>query len=232
MIPQSSAAGVGADTGVLIRVGTAPVELHVRGTAHLEVAPDYAEAHVSILGRDAEQAVATGRVQSALADLRTALEGVRAVVHLDLSQLTVTQEYTWDDSTRTQVPGQWIGRVAGTVRIQAESANEVLPSLLGSGAQLDYVSWMLDPDNSAYRQARTAAVHDAARAADDFAAAVGQPLGPLISLSDPGMAPVGAPIARAHSLGATADDGAASNIDLMPAPITVSAEVNAVFHTG
>jgi uncharacterized protein len=208
-----------------------PVTLDVRGSAQQEVPADSAVVQVSVQGRANDQRGAAAAAEADLNELRAAISHADGVEEVSLSGLSVTEERAWDDTTRTHVPVGWIGRVSGSVRVKADAASDAIGSLFGTRARVDYVQWTIKPDNPAYRQVRAAAVADAFRAAADFAAAIDRPLGPLVSLADPGTGPVGPPAARAHSPVAAMADAEQPTIDLDPAHITISAEVHAQFLT-
>jgi len=207
-----------------------PVTLHVRGSAMRQVDPDFAEINVLVSGRGAEQTAALAQTEQLLAQVRVAIDDHDDIITASLSRMSVTEEFTWDDVARTQVPAGWIGRVSGAVKVGVSPASAVLARLAAAGAQISYVQWGLDPDNPAFREVRGDAVRDTFRAAEDFAAALRRPLGPMLSLADPG-AQNAVPLARTQAAGlpmAMSDDS--TDIALDPAPITVAADVTAVFN--
>lgn len=211
-----------ADSGVI---------LNVRGNAEQEVTPDFADIHVAAIGRGEDQQSAAGEAESTAARLREILSAAEGVVSQSLSQLSVTREQVWDEGTHTHVPGPWVARTTGTVRVSALAANSLLNEMITSGVSIDYIAWALAADNPAYREVRVAAVSDAIRAAEDFAAAVHRPLGRLVSVSDPGTQSIGPPVVRSGMPMAAMAEGSVPSVELDPASITVGAEVVAEFLT-
>jgi uncharacterized protein YggE len=94
-------------------------------------------------------------------------------------------------------------------------------------SQVDGPWWSLRPDNSIYREARLAAIADARRRADDYAAAFGTTVADLVEVSDlnSGLGG-GARELRAFAMTQAADDSA---FEFEPAPQVVSGQVTVRF---
>lgn len=210
------------------------VTLNVRGEATTEVAADFADLHVSVQARRASRSKAISDVDTLLRGLADALGEGGDIRSSTVSQPSVQQATRWDDKSQQQVDDGWLAQAHGSAKVSSEFVNVVMQRLLAAEVQIDYARWDVDPDNSAIRDMRAKAVADARRAAEDFAAALGRELGPLVVLSDPGL--LGAASGRGIEAGplpmlAKAASGAGPQIELDPALITVSASVEATFRT-
>jgi uncharacterized protein YggE len=94
-------------------------------------------------------------------------------------------------------------------------------------SQVDGPWWSLRPDNSMYREARLAAIADARRRADDYAAAFGTTVADLVEVSDlnSGLGG-GVRELRAFAMAKGADDAA---FEFEPATQSVSGQVTVRF---
>lgn len=93
-------------------------------------------------------------------------------------------------------------------------------------SQIDGPWWSLRPDNSMFREARLAAIADARRRADDYAAAFGTTVANLVEVSDLDSGFAGVREMRAFAMAKGADDVA---FEFEPAMQTVSGQVTVRF---
>ena len=219
----------------LIHMSPTPVTLNVRGSASLEVPPDYASVSLSADATRATRESALEVVQSTVFELRQALEDRPDVRAVSLSRIRVQEATEYDRDLQTRVHTGWTATVTGKVLIDTDHVTVVVARVAATAGEIGYLSWYLDDDNEAYRQVRVDAVADAFRAAGDFAGALNRQLGELRVLADPGLLSAQAaeaePMARAMAFdgaaGGIADDGV--EIELDPEMQTVYASVEATF---
>lgn len=208
--------------------------VNVRGTATEDVEPDYALLHGSATATADTAQSAQDQAGAIATAMRAAVESAEGVRSIRLSHAAVHELTQWSDQAQEMVKIGWQASISGTCEVDAAHAGAAAGALVGAGAQIGYVSWCLDTDNPATRRVRTAAVADARRAAEDFAAALGSSVGDLVTLADPGLLTAGgdgalrtsAPMAAYDSVGAAAKGGA---IPLDAALVTVSAAVEASY---
>jgi DNA-binding PadR family transcriptional regulator len=200
------------------------VELRVSGTATLDVPPDFARLHLRASAEDTDQ----GSAAAAMNAIGAAVRESTADHVLQLSRVHVEQIYERAGDNSPRQTDRWRATLTGHVDVATEHAGAVAARVVSAGAGIDYVGWHLRDDNPAYRQVRTAAVAQAAQAADDFAQAIGRSdAGELRLLADAGLTagapPVqGMPMARAMA-------APTPPIDLDPAPQHISATVEATY---
>jgi hypothetical protein len=202
--------------------------INVRGFARAEVSPDFAAIHCSA-NAEADSAV---EAQDRAADIATAMRAATAetagVRSLRLSRVSVYERQQWNDTTQTQESAGWSATISGVCEADVAEAGAVAGMLVEAGATIGHLQWCLEEDNPAYREVRTRAVHDARRAAEDFAAALSARVGELISLADPGLLTGGGPEAMPR---AAMFDGvrAAKAVPIDSVDIEVSASVEASY---
>jgi uncharacterized protein YggE len=203
----------------------------VRGSWTAEVPPELARVRVAIGARQADRASALRELTGRIEEVRSALAGYgHAVGSVESGTLWVRPQFK-DRRPTERVTGYLAG-----VQLTATVVDfSVLGDLLLRMADRDMVSlegpfWALRPDSDAHRRARTEAVRDARRRAEEYAAAAGSRLTGLVEIADTGMSPGGdvmaAGLFRAAKGGSVADD---VEFDLEPVPQTVSASVEARF---
>jgi uncharacterized protein YggE len=198
----------------------------------VEVAPDLAVLGLEVSHRDPDRQAALERARDGSEALRAVLSSAPGVRRLVLSRLSVVEAPEWDGSGRPLRPTRWQASVSGSVEADTGQAGAVAAAAAGAGAQVQWVDWRVADDNPGHREVRRAAVADAARAALDFADALGRPLGDLQRLADPGV-PGGA--VRAQLTAARAEGGgpsAGKPVDLDPQPVTLQAGVEATYALG
>jgi len=205
--------------------GPAPL-VTVRGEAQLEGPPDLATLALTLhaSGDSAE------RTRSQLA------EGSAAVTQL-LQQFEAALE-------RSSTSGLHVSpvfnrrspaRITGyqgtfTTQIVVADFDSLSPLVLALTAlpnsQIDGPWWSLRPDNQMFRDARLAAIADARRRADDYAAAFGTTLADLVEVSDTNAGFGAVREMRAFAMAKGADD---ASFEFEPAVQTVSGQVTVRF---
>jgi uncharacterized protein len=209
-----------------------PVSLSVRGSASLEVTPDFAVVTVVLSARDPDQREALGVVRGSLADLRAGLAAADGVRESRFSGVRVDQETHYDQTSGEQTPTGWHVEVRGELEVSPAAVGPVVELTAGSGGGVTWVQWRVEPDNAGYREVRRRAVADARRAAEDFAHAVGGALGPLTALADPGLlgdepAPAGVALLRGRPASGGPGMPEGTELDLDPRPVLLQASVEA-----
>jgi uncharacterized protein len=204
---------------------TAPI-VTVRGEAQLEGPPDLATLSVTLhaSGDSAEAtrsqlAVGSQAVAAVLEQFATALEKTST------SGLHVSP--TFNHKNPTKITGY---RGVFSTTLVVADFEALSPLILALAAlptsQLDGPWWSLRRDNPMFREVRLAAIADARRRADDYAAAFGATVAELVEVSDldGGFGP-GRPLRMAAAM-EMADDAAFS---FEPAEQTVSGQVTVRF---
>jgi uncharacterized protein YggE len=204
---------------------TAPI-VTVRGEAQLEGPPDLATLSVTLhaSGDSAEAtrsqlAVGSQAVAALLEQFAAALE------RTSTSGLHVSP--TYNRKNPTKITGY---RGVFSTTLVVADFEALSPLILALAAlptsQLDGPWWSLRRDNPMFREVRLAAIADARRRADDYAAAFGATVAELVEVSDldGGFGP-GRPLRMAAAM-EMADDAAFS---FEPAEQTVSGQVTVRF---
>jgi uncharacterized protein len=207
----------------------------VRGHWTAEVPPELARVHVGVGARHGDRAAVLRDLTRRVEQVREVLAGAgEAVETVEESALRVRPRFKGDKPTERVT-----GYVAGLQLTVIVVDFAVLGDLLLRLADRDMVSvegpfWALRPDSDAYRQARTAAVRDARRCAEEYASAAGSRLTGLVEIADTGMSPAAevamaagpAGLFRSAAAGSVADEVV---FDVEPVAQTVHASVEARF---
>jgi uncharacterized protein YggE len=207
----------------------------VRGSWTAEVPPELCRVGVAVGAHSADRAQALRDIARRVEEVRTSLTGYGAAVEsVEVGALWVRPQFK--DKRPTE---RVTGYLAGVLLTATVVDFGVVGDLLLRLADRDMVSlegpfWALRPDSDVHRQARTEAVRDARRRAEDYAAAAGSRLTGLVEITDTGLSSGGdvhlgaAPFALARSArgGSVADE---VEFDVAPVPQTVSASVEARF---
>ncbi len=162
---------------------TAPI-VTVRGEAQLEGPPDLAGLS-STLHASGDSAEATR------AELATGSQAVAAVLErfagvLERSSTSgLHVSPTFNHRNPTKITG-YTGTFTTSLTVgDFDALSEIILALSAlPGAQVDGPWWSLSPDNPLYREVRLAAITEARRRADDYAAAFGATVGDLVEVSD------------------------------------------------
>ena len=206
-------------------IGPAPL-VTVRGEAQLEGPPDLATLALTLhaSGDSAE------RTRSQLA------EGSAAVTQL-LQQFEAALERSSTSGLHVspvfnrRSPAKITGyQGTFTTQIVVADFDSLSPLVLALTAlpnsQIDGPWWSLRPDNQMFRDARLAAIADARRRADDYAAAFGTTLADLVEVSDTNAGFGAVREMRAFAMAKGADD---ASFEFEPAVQTVSGQVTVRF---
>lgn len=207
----------------------------VRGSWTAEVPPELARVRVSVGARGGDRAQTLRDLTRRVDEVRASLAGYgEAVESLDGGPLWV-RPHIKEGRPRERVSGY----LAGTTLTATVVEFGVLGDLLLRLADRDMVSldgpwWALRPESDAHRRARTEAVRDARRRAEEYAAAAGARLTGLVEISDVGLsaregfAPQAAAGFRSAVHSSVADE---LSFEVEPVAQTVSATVEARFTT-
>ena len=162
---------------------TAPI-VTVRGEAQLEGPPDLAglSSALHATGDSAEAVrarLATG--SQAVAALLERFAG--ALERHSTSGLHVSP--TFNHRNPTKITGYTGTFTTSLVVSDFEALSELILALSAlSSSQVDGPWWSLKPDNPMYREVRLAAIAEARRPAEDYAAAFGATVSELVEVSD------------------------------------------------
>ena len=205
--------------------GPAPL-VTVRGEAQLEGPPDLATLALTLhaSGDSAE------RTRSQLAEGSAAVTQLlqrfeQALERSSTSGLHVSPVFNRRSPAKiTGYQGTF------TTQIVVADFDSLSPLVLALTAlpnsQIDGPWWSLRPDNQMFRDARLAAIADARRRADDYAAAFGTTLADLVEVSDTNAGFGGVREMRAFAMAKGADD---ASFEFEPAVQTVSGQVTVRF---
>ena len=189
----------------------------VRGEAQLEGPPDLATVMLTLHA----SADSSERTRAHLA------KGSTTVAEL-LQRFGVHVSPVFNRRTPTKITG-YQGTFSTQIVVgDLESLSPLVLALTTlPNSQVDGPWWSLRPDNPMYREARLAAIADARKRADDYAAAFGTTVADLVEVSDlnsgfAGVREMRAPFAMAKG----ADD---ADFEFQPAVQTVSGQVTVRF---
>ena len=206
--------------------GLAPLAT-VRGEAQLEGPPDLATITLTLhASADTPERTRAqlAKGSAAVADLLQRFEAA-----LERSSTSGVRVFAiFNRRTPAKITG-YQGTFATEVVV--EDFESLSPLLLAftelPNSQIDGPWWSLRPDNPMYREARLAAIADARRRADDYAAAFGTSVADLVEVSDLNTGfGGGAREMRAFAMGKAADDAA---FEFEPARQSVSGQVTIRF---
>jgi uncharacterized protein len=205
--------------------GSAPL-VTVRGEAQLEGPPDLATLTLTLhaSGDSAE------RTRSQLADGSTTVSQLlqrfeAAIERSSTSGLHVSPVF--NRRTPAKITGY---QGTFSTQIVVADLDSLSPLVLAltelPNSQIDGPWWSLRPDNPMFRNVRLAAIADARRRAEDYAAAFGTTVGDLVEVSDLDGGFTGVREMRTFAMARGADDAA---FDFQPASQTISGQVTVRF---
>lgn len=205
--------------------GSAPL-VTVRGEAQLEGPPDLATLTLTLhaSGGSAEQ------TRSQLAEGSTAVSQLlqrfkAAIERSSTSALHVSPVF--NRRTPAKITGYQGTFSTQIVVADLESLSPLVLALTElHNSQIDGPWWSLRPDNPMFRDVRLAAIANARRRAEDYAAAFGTTVGDLVEVSDLDAGFAGVREMRAFAMARGADDAA---FDFQPALQTISGQVTVRF---
>jgi uncharacterized protein len=205
--------------------GAAPV-VTVRGEAQLEGPPDLATLTLTLhaSGDSAE------RTRGQLADGSVAVPKLLQQYEAAIERSSTSGVHVAPVFNR-RTPTKIIGyQGTFTTQIVVSDFEFLSPLVLAlttlSNSQLDGPWWSLRADNPMYREARIAAIADARRRADDYAAAFGTTVAGLVEVSDLNTGFNGVREMRTFAMAKGADD---TPFEFEPATQTVSGQVTVRF---
>jgi uncharacterized protein len=208
-------------------IGPAPL-VTVRGEAQLEGPPDLATVALTLHAA----ADSPERTRSLLAEGSAEVAELLQQFEASLERSSTTGVHVFPVFNRRTPPK--ITGYQGTFSTQIvvadlESLSPLVLALTAlPNSQVDGPWWSLRPDNPMYREARLAAIADARRRADDYAAAFGTTVADLVEVSDLN-AGFGGGVRemRAFAMAKGAEDAA---FEFEPATQTVSGQVTVRFN--
>jgi uncharacterized protein YggE len=205
--------------------GPAPL-VTVRGEAQLEGPPDLATLALTLhaSGDSAE------RTRSQLAEGSVAVTQLLQRFEAALERSSTSGLHVSPVFNRRS-PAKITGyQGTFTTQIVVADFDSLSPLVLALTAlpnnQIDGPWWSLRPHNQMFRDARLAAIADARRRADDYAAAFGTALADLVEVSDTNAGFGGVREMRAFAMAKGADD---ASFEFEPAVQTVSGQVTVRF---
>jgi uncharacterized protein len=206
-------------------IGPAPL-VTVRGEAQLEGPPDLATVALTLhaSGESPE------RTRSQLAEGSAKVAELLRQFEAALDRSSTTGVHVFPVFNRRTPP-----RITGyqgtfSTQIVVADLESLSPLVLAltvlPNSQVDGPWWSLRTDNAMYREARLAAIADARRRAEDYAAAFGTTVADLVEVSDLNTGLGGVREMRAFAMASGAEDAA---FEFEPATQTVSGQVTVRF---
>jgi uncharacterized protein len=206
-------------------IGPAPL-VTVRGEAQLEGPPDLATLAFTLhASGDSVERTRSQLAEGSAAVMQLLQQFEAALERSSTSGLHVSPVFNRRSPARiTGYQGTF------TTQIVVADFDSLSPLVLALTAlpnsQIDGPWWSLRPDNQMFRDARLAAIADARRRADDYAAAFGTTLADLVEVSDTNAGFGGVREMRAFAMAKGADD---ASFEFEPAVQTVSGQVTVRF---
>lgn len=172
------------------QAGEALRSLTMSGSGQVELVPDMAVVQIGVERRADTAAAALDSLSASLTEVIGGLvaSGI-AERDLQTSGLRLEQRYEQLDGDQMPKPVGYVAASTLTVRVRDISAlGGVLDGVVRDGANLLYgLSFDLQDPQAALDQARVDAVADARAKAELYARAAGVVLGPILSISEPGL---------------------------------------------
>ena len=206
---------------------TAPI-VTVRGEAELQSPPDLATLTCTLHASGDSAEAARGRLATGSQAVAELLGQFAAALERHSSTgLHVFPEFS--RRTPTKITG-YRGTFSTTIVVADFDALSALIMALSGlpDSQLDGPWWSLRRDNAMYREVRLAAIADARRRADDYAAAFGATVAELVEVSDLEGGFFGG-ARRAMAMGMEMADAADATFAFEPEEQTVSGQVTVRF---
>lgn len=218
LLPAGWAGAQGASTG----------QLSVTGEGRFATAPDMATVTLGAVSEAQEASEAIGGMRAGMTALLEHLEIVGvAASDIRTSQLSLNPR--WDGNAASPRAPQINGYIATsllTVRLrEMEALGDLLDRLGNEANSLQGVSFGLQEPGPAQDEARRAAMQDAIHRAELYAEAAGVALGPILSISEAGMAQPYMMREQAMSL-------AGSGMPVAPGEVEFTASVTVTYALG
>lgn len=205
------------------------VRIDVRGEARTRIQPERAVVHATVTADGPEPEAVKQQVSALLSQVRGDLESMLAsavVSQFAIDQIRVSSHRPWNDQGE-QRPLVHVASVGLTAEFTDFSE---LSWVMRDGLTVHYIEWSLTEatQTEVERRTRQQALRNAVTHAQDYADALDLGTVRVLSVRDPGVLPEPEPhmlMARSASM----DSGGAPEVDLVPSPIEVVAEVHAGF---
>ncbi len=162
---------------------TAPI-VTVRGEAQLEGPPDLAGLSCTVHAAGDSAEATSGPAGHRVAGRRGAARAVRRRAGAE-EHVGIHVSPNFNHATRPRSPGTPGPSSTSLVVSDFEALSALILALSAlPSSQVDGPWWSLKPDNPMYREVRLAAIADARRRAEDYAAAFGATVSELVEVSD------------------------------------------------
>jgi len=206
-------------------IGPAPL-VTVRGEAQLEGPPDLATVALTLHASGESPERTRSQLAEGSAEVAELLRQFEAA--LDRSSTTGVHVFpVFNRRTPPRITGYQGTFSTQIVVADLESLSPLVLALTAlPNSQVDGPWWSLRPDNAMYREARLAAIADARRRAEDYAAAFGTTVADLVEVSDLDTGFGGVREMRAFAMAKGAEDAA---FEFEPATQSVSGQVTVRF---
>lgn len=194
-----------------------------RGTARST--PDIARVQLGVQTFDVnlDAAVAANNARSEAIHNALTQEGV-AAADLQTSSFNVSVQRDYEREEPDQIVGFWVNNTVALTLRDLDRVGQVLQSALSAGANtVSNLLFAMDDSEPLLRQARTRAVEDARRRAQDLAQAAGIELGKVLSIQETS-APNG-PLYGRGDFDAAADGA----VPVQPGELEATVQVQVVF---
>ena len=208
----------------------------VRGEAQVDADPEIAVLAVTVEARDRDRGSVVDLLAVRTKEIRTLIAASGDAVQRVERPVSVQPVFK-DGKSRSTIG--FVGRAGFSVTVGDFAAlGEIVTALAAEAlVTLGGPSWRLRPDSPVYREVRMAAARDSIQRAHDYAEAFGGQITGLVEAADTGLLEGGprpqAAFARAswRASGGSGSGGSDEppEIDLIPAPQTVYAQVEARF---
>jgi len=206
---------------------TAPI-VTVRGEAELEGPPDLA-------GLSCTLHASGDSAEAARAQLATGSQAVAALLEQFAAALQRSSTSalhvgpSFNHRNPTKITGYSGSLTTSLLVTDFEALSDLVLALSGlPNSQVDGPWWSLKPDNPMHREVRLAAIADARRRAEDYAAAFGATVSELVEVSDLDGGMGGMPGRRSQAMAMEAM-AADTSFSFEPALLTVSGQVTVRF---
>jgi uncharacterized protein YggE len=177
----------------------------VSGDGSVFVTPDAATVSIGVNTVNAELATAQAEANKTIDDILTALKAA-GIDDKDIQtsnfSVSLLQDYN-NDGTPGKITGYQVNNQLNVTVRKLDNLGTVLETVIAKGANSVYgINFIVTDPSAAASQARTQAVADATKKAQELAAAAGAKLGRVISISESSSQP---PMPIAYAAGAAAD---------------------------
>lgn len=206
--------------------------ISVQGQAHMEVAPDQAELHVSLVSRNIDLNEAKRANDKLTKSVRNiALDMKIPEKNIATSHVHVSPQYNWRNNQQ-ELKGYMVNRSLNITMDSIDTHERLLSELIAAGVdQVGGVNFKLAKPDSYEAKLRIEAVKDAAAKAKVLADAAGVELGKPISITVGGASAMPYPVPMARMAMAEDVSAAGSNsvAPALPGMIRLEETVSIVY---